>query len=167
MTESDAPSGDSKATKRSGDFKAKLILLAAVAVVGGVFYVNRLRDPAMPEGFITDLEAAREKARDEIRPLLILFWSPKVDKTATRHLLGEKGLPHKSVVEAIEKGKYVCVGVKLGRQLDSDPARKYKITRVPTLVVLSSMGIELARLEGGVGHGQIEPMLAEALKKGL
>ncbi|HET6430514.1 MAG TPA: hypothetical protein VFJ30_19035 [Phycisphaerae bacterium] len=162
MTQSDAPSQSPTPRKRSSNRHAKLVLLAAVLIVLAFFYVKSIRDPDMPKGFTTDLAAARQKARGEIRPMLILFWSPKVETTATGHLLGEKGLPHKSVVEAIEKGKYICVAVKLDRNLQSAPAKEFQITRVPTLLVLSSMGAERARLEGSVGHASIEAALVES-----
>jgi len=161
MTGSDSQNESPAPPRRSSNRKAKLVLLAAILVLCGVFYMMDIREPPMPEGFTTNLEAARKLARDEIRHMLILFWSPKVDKTATAHLLGEKGLRHKPVVEAIKRGRYVCVAVKLDQKLDSDLAKEFKITRVPTLMVLSSMGLERQRIEGSTGHAAIQAMLVK------
>ena len=162
-TESPVPGDQGAASKRARERKAKLVLLGAIALVAGAIYVIHLLPVSMPDPFTDDLAAAQKIARDDIRPMLVLFWTPRVNTEATRHVLGPKGLRYRSVQEAIKSGNFVCVAVELDRKLDeSDLAKEYKITTVPTLVVLSSMGAERDRLEGREGHDDMETMLSKA-----
>ncbi|MCK4602391.1 MAG: hypothetical protein KAU28_07980, partial [Phycisphaerae bacterium] len=95
-----------------------------------------------------DLDAAMEQAADEKRPLLVFFMgSPPSDTT---HRLAKGTLGRPGNIRAIRKGDFLCIVAKTS--LKSDLATKYKITTLPTLLILSPAGKEQNRREGFIGE---------------
>ena len=133
---------------KTADRRTKIIFLVVLAVAAALVYVLlQRRTPGFnwPE----DLDKALEQARARQRNVLVFFTgSPKSD-TARR--LIQTTL--RKNVRSIAKQQVVKVNVSLDRELNSDLAARYKISSLPTFVLLSPEGKELNRREGFVGEG--------------
>lgn len=133
---------------KTADRRTKIAFLVVMVVAAAFVYVLlQRRTPGFnwPE----DLDKALEQARTRQRNVLVFFTgSPKSDiaKQLIRKTL-RKNAP------MIAKQRVVKVNVSLDRELKSDLAARYKISSLPTFVLLSPEGKELNRREGFVGEG--------------
>ena len=158
MSQSDSPQAGQAEKKSSTDRWVKLGFLAAVIIVAAVIYIRHRVGVGPGEAWRSDLDATLAEARKSNRPVLVLF-RPKALDEDTNFVSGEKGLTCPSVREAVEKGNYPCVEVKLGGALTSTAAAKYKVRKLPTVIVLSPQGKVLEREPGRVGHARLAEML--------
>jgi len=140
----------SKPAKRAADRRVKLgFLVAAIAMgVGVYFYLQRGR--MILRTWSTDLERARRQAKSEDRRLLLFFMSSPPGET-TRRMAGTT-LKKPRNRKAIAEGKFIPVKVELDTSLKGDLARRYRIRKLPTMLILSPAGEELNRREGMIGE---------------
>ncbi len=136
--------------KFSMDRLIKLGFIAAVILAGVLIYLNQRGGRKL--GWGTDLDWALRAARKSKRSVLIYFTSNPRSATGEWNIGGtlRKG------AQTIEELKLFCVEVKLPVSLDNDLARKYRITKLPTMVLLDPYGKELNRRVGKVGQMEFQ-----------
>jgi len=100
------------------------------------------------KGWDDDFEAALKQSKAENRNLLIFFTSSRPSHTARR--LSQTTLAKPNGKKAIKDGNFICVIV--GTSLKSETARRYRINKLPTMVILTPRGTELNRREGFIGQ---------------
>jgi len=123
----------------------RLFLLATVAAVVAVYLLQR-SGPGMPD-WPGDLPAVLVRAKAENRPVLVFFHSSPPSATAQR-------LASTTIVmnaAAIQKGRFLTARVAVPG-LGSDIARQYRLTELPTLILLDRSGKETNRRTGFVGE---------------
>jgi hypothetical protein len=141
-----------KPAKRTSDYRAKLgFIVAAIAICVAVyFYIQRGR--MVLRSWTTDLEKALQQARSEDRRLLLFFMSSPPSETTRRMAGTTLKKPHNT--KAIAKGGFIPVKVVVDTSLKSDLARRHKIRKLPTMLILSPAGEELNRRDGMIGEMQ-------------
>ena len=164
MSHSDSSPEDPARKKSSTDRWVKFGFLAVVLIVAAVIYIRHRVGVGSGEAWRTDLDATLAEARKSNRPVLVLF-RPKALDDDTNFVRGEKGVTYPSVRKAVENGNYLCVEVKLDEALTSAAARKYKLKKLPTVIVLSPAGKVLQRAAGRVGHADLVRMLTAGAKQ--
>ena len=121
-------------------------VVVSLVVVALVYFKQRggtgLRD------WGTDLPAALSQAAAENRPVLVFFTGKAISEEARRLIANT--IPKNA--QAIEEGKFIKVVVKLDSSLDSETAKRYKITSLPTMLVLAPDGAEKNRRVGFIGE---------------
>ena len=137
-----AASSHRKATHRKG----KLIFIGAIAVVALVVYMTQRSGSELPN-WPGNLQAALEKAKQEHRKVLVFFAANPPSTTARR--MAKMTLPKNAA--AIRKGRFITVLVRT-ESPRSDLARRYKLKRLPTFLLLDAAGVELNRRVGFVGE---------------
>ncbi len=120
-----------------------LLILVAIAVT--VWFVQKR---GLPLDWPDDFNAAIRQAKQENRRLLVLFVSDSPNEDARK--LAKITLVATENRDAIEKGSFIKV--KVETDLKSDVAKKYRITTLPTMLILSSDGKELNRREGYISQ---------------
>lgn len=132
---------------KTADHRIKIVFLVVLAVAAALVYVLlQRRTPGFnwPE----DLDKALEQGRTRQRNVLVFFTSSP--KSATARRLIQTTLRKNAAMIARER--VVKVNISLDRELKSDLAARYKISSLPTFVLLSPEGKELNRREGFVGE---------------
>ena len=124
----------------------KLVFLLAVVAIG-IFVWLSYRTPPLA-GFSSDLEGAIEKAKAEGRNIVLLFINNPAS-TQDRFLM-DRIIAKRDNLQALEKGNYLRV--RRSTSLRSELARRYKLTQLPTVLLLGPNGQELNRREGSVGE---------------
>jgi hypothetical protein len=130
--------------------RAKLIFLAVVAVPALVIYVLLQRDPQILAGWSEDLDAVCRRAAAESRKVVVIFHASPPGSTTRQ--LATTTLAKGHNIKAIEEGRFLRARVRLDTALQSATARKYKISRLPTVLLLGPDGAELNRREGMIGE---------------
>jgi hypothetical protein len=145
-----------KATSSSGrpgkarpDRWVKLGFLVVALVVAGVLVVRSRSKPLLPD-WDDDLPAALTQARQGDRKVLVMFHGSPPGETARR--LATTTLRKEDNLRAIRDGKFLRVEVTLPTSLDSDAARRYRIRKLPTMLILTPSGQEWNRREGMIGE---------------
>lgn len=159
MSQSDSRREGQARKESSTDRWVKLGFLAVVVIVAAAIYIRGRAGTSPGQGWRSDLEAALAEAKKSDRPVLVLFRPEALDED-TNFVMGEKGLRQASVNRAVKGGNYLCVEVKLDAALTSTAAVKYKLTKLPTVIVLSPEGEVLQRESGRVGHADLVEMLS-------
>ncbi len=142
MTDNQIADTGSKTANR----RTKIAFLVVLAVAAALVYVLVQRNTPgfnWPE----DLDKALEQARARQRNVLVFFTSSP--KSAIARRLIQTTL-HKNA-GAMAKERVIKVNVSLDT-VNSDLAARYKISSLPTFVLLSPEGKELNRREGFVGE---------------
>lgn len=137
-----------KQTVTSKRGRKHLILFVCIIIIAVAFvqYLQR-RGPRL-EGWTDRLDAALNQGRRENRPLLVFFMGSVPGATARR--LAGGTLEKSANREAIADGRFIKVKVMLSSA--SELAGRYKITELPTMVLLSPEGNELNRRSGFIGE---------------
>lgn len=144
--ENTAPAGTEN-LKREKRTKTILILLIIAAMAG--LYVFNQRQELNIEGWGKDLDAALARAKTENNPVVILFVNKSQTPTA-RDL--QKRIDRPGNRKALKNGNYITVIVPLDNSLDSELAKKYKISSLPTLLLLKPNGEEHNRAPSNIGE---------------
>jgi hypothetical protein len=137
-----------------------------VAVLIGTLVWKYLQTETFMKGWPEDLTAALADAKQTDRRVLVVFISNPPNNEAIRNANVALGKPQNR--KAIEQGKFARVKVTVNN-LDGDIARQYKLTHLPTTMILAPDGKELNRREGMVGevpflHGFLDLTEIEAPK---
>ena len=141
---------NTNSAKKSGAERwIKLAFLAAL-IMGAfaVWWVQR--SGTTLKGWGRDLEAALQTARQEDRPVLALFVSDPPG--TTKRWLKNDIISKQANRKAVRKGKFIPVEVALETSLDSETAKRFRVRKLPTLMVIGPDGRERNRREGKVGE---------------
>lgn len=120
-----------------------------VAVVVGIWIYTNLQNDTLLKDWPENLNAALADANQTNRRVLVVFISNPPNDDAFKNAKYAFGKPQNQ--RAIQDGKFARVKVTVN-SLDSDLARRYKLTRLPTMMILDAKGNELNRREGVVGE---------------
>lgn len=129
-----------KSTKRT------LFLVAVLLAIVAIWYIQR-RGPELPD-WGSDLGNALQVAQSANRKVvLFLMSSPpgEIDRWLVKATLAQPGNQ-----QALNKAN--VVKVKLETSLNSDLAKKYRVTELPTMLLLDPAGKELNRRAGKIGE---------------
>lgn len=140
---------EAKAAKSSRDRWIKIGFVLVLAAVAVAIYSFQRRDLRI-EGWGNDLNAALTRAKAENRMVVVFFVSTPPSDTARE--IAQRRIPKPDNVQALKDGNFIPVVVSLDNELKSDPAMKYKLTTLPTLMVLRPDGTERNRHEGMIGE---------------
>lgn len=130
---------------KTADRRTKIVFLVVLAVAAALVYVLlQRRTPGFnwPE----DLDKALEQART--RPNVLVFFTSSPKSLTARQLIQTT---LRKNVRTIAQQRVVKVNVSLDT-VNCDLAARYKISSLPTFVLLSPEGKELNRREGFVGE---------------
>jgi hypothetical protein len=134
---------------KNNDRRAKMAFLVVAILVAGVVYFLFQSGEEILKNWPADFNATLADANQTGRNVLVVFLSnpPNDDSVfvATTTLTKPKNR------QAIEAGKFARVKTVVN-DLNGPLAGKYKLTKLPTLMVLDSKGKEVARAEGRVGE---------------
>ncbi len=138
-----------------------------VAVAVGIWIYMYLQNDTLLKGWPEDLSAALADAKQTNRRVLVFFIGNPPNTDAV--WMAGNTLDKSQNKTAIEQGRFARVKVVVN-SLDSDLARRYKLTRLPTMMILAPDGSELNRREGKVGevpflHGFLDMAEIEAPRK--
>ena len=131
--------------KRSADRRVKLIFFVVVIVIASVAYYFQRQGPAL-SGWGDNLDAALKRSRQDDRPVLVLFFRDPPSETFRK--LKKSVLDKSASVEAMAKGKFIRVKIKLNAHLDSNLAKTYQIRELPTMLIIGPDGKERNRRKG-------------------
>ena len=142
------PTSSQPPAKRKMDRRVKLafviILLGGIALI----WVHQRRGPSL--GWGEDLDAALEQAKDDNRPVLVFFMSSPMGELAKKNI--RHTLAKKSNRQAITDHKCITVKVTLDTALKDPLAKKYRIDKLPTMLLLGPNGKERNRRVGFIGE---------------
>jgi hypothetical protein len=132
--------------RKWGDRKIKLAFLALTIVVVGMIVLWQRNTP-LP-GWGENLNAALAQAKVENRPVLAFFVSSPLDDIS--RMLTKNTIPKNK--KAIQQGRFIKVVVRVSNLAKSEPAQRFKITSLPTMLVIGPDGVETNRREGNIGE---------------
>jgi thioredoxin-like negative regulator of GroEL len=110
--------------------------------------------PAGDPGWESNLPSALARAKQAGKPVLVdvaAEWCGPCQKLAA-------AFRDPQVAAALQRG---FVAVKIDADADAATARKYKVSGLPTLLVLSADGKELARTSGAMSAADLRAWLAK------
>jgi len=147
--------------RKSADRRVKLGFLLVVLVAVAVVAYFQLSGPSMPDEWGDDLDAALAAAAgaDPPRKVLVFVGSfpvGTVEKDLIRTTLSKK--QNIAVRRDFER-------VRLTLDRDAGWARRYGVTRAPTMLVLSADGARFAKREGFIGEADFPAFLESPLKE--
>ena len=119
-----------------------LALLLAVVIVGYI----QFRGPKL--GWSDDLEQALSKAKAEGRYVVVFVRSFPISATGKWMVSGT--LSKDGNKKALEKGNFLLVEIRLDRS--SDWAKKYGVTKTPTMLLIAPDGEKFHKAEGKIGE---------------
>ena len=146
--------GSSPRRKSSIDRLVKVGFLVAVVAGGVVIYFHQLEPAELDWG--REPEETLAKARKTNRPV-VLFFTAERQNEETRRMI-EKSLTHNTVKSELAERKYLTAVIE-DDSMKSDLARRYGVTTLPCLVVLSPQGELRHRDSGYLGHATVVDML--------
>lgn len=119
-------------------------VVVVIVVVGALSFKHRSM-PA-PRGWTENLNEALHQARTEGRKTVVLFVDHPIGYYGRK--LIQTTLRKPGNRNAIVKGQFVAVMVRLKGKAKKDLMAKYKLSDLPTLLLLDPRGKELNRREG-------------------
>jgi len=135
--QSPAPSQDAEARDRKAalDRKVKLGFLAVVVAGAVIIYFHQRTGPQLSWPKAT--EAMLAKAKKNARPVALFFMARDPDGE-TRKMIADC-LLHDLAKNQLKKNKYLAA-VVVDTEMKSPLAKRFKVTKLPTLVVISAKG---------------------------
>ncbi len=130
-----------------------LVLLLAVVIIGYM----QFRGPRL--GWSGDLEQALSAAKAEGRCVVVFVRS--FPTSATGKWMVSKTLSKGRNKEALEKGNFLLVEIRLDRS--SDWAKKYGVTKTPTMLLIAPDGEKFHKAEGKIGETDFRHKFLKAL----
>jgi len=141
---------DDPASRNARDRRAKLAFVAIALVVAGAVYWWVQRNPRILTGWSEDLDAALKQAAAENRKAALIFHANPPG--ATTRWLAKNTLAKSDNRKALDRGEFLRIRVKLNTALNSPTATRFKIRKLPTMLLLGPDGKELNRREGKIGE---------------
>jgi len=143
--------------KSTLDKRVKLGFLV-LAIVGAVLiYLHQRQDPQL--GWPTATAPMLDKARADARPVVVFFMPHKPDGE-TRKMIA-LSLLHGMTQKQLKKLNYVTALV-LDTKMTSSLAKRFKVEKLPTLVIISPKGEQYKEnVTGFVGPAALKEMLGE------
>ena len=138
------------ASRSARDRRTKLAFVAIALVVAGVVYWWVQRNPRILTGWSEDLDATLKQAAAENRKAAVIFHANPPG--ATTRWLAKNTLAKSDNRKALDRGEFLRVRVKLNTALNSPTATRFKIRKLPTVLLLGPDGKELNRREGKIGE---------------
>jgi len=143
MNQQDDSSQPSAPQQRTA--RGKMIFLAVVAVAVVVIYISQQSGVELPD-WPGDVDKALAQGKSEDRRIL-LFFAGKSPSEEARWMSRKTLAKNRS---RIKKDKLICVLVRGGR--NTETAKRYKVSALPTFILLDPQGNELNRRIGRVGE---------------
>ena len=153
----DRDDSQSRPAAKSGRDRWIKLAFAAVAVAALILVWQLQRTKLRIPGWGKDVQAALAQARNEGRPVLAFFIADPPSATARR--MAKTTLSRGANKQAIKQGRFIRV-VVVG-SLASDLAKRYKVSQLPTMVIISPQGRLIKSQPGFIGE---VPFRAEFLK---
>ena len=122
--------------------------LLAIFVAATIVYFHQRKGPPSLEEWIP-LDTAQAQAKAENRPILVLVTEDPPAQTTKDMLRTTLRRPENK--EAINKGRFIQARLVV-ESASSSLAAKYKITALPTMIILDADGKELNRRTGFIGE---------------
>ena len=137
------------AKKSSKDRWVKLAFIVVVLAALIFLALHQRKGPEL-KGWKKDLPAALREAKETNRPVLVYFTSGPRSHVGEWNVRNTLRKPENR--KAIKEGNYIRVEAKLSTSLDSETAKKYRITDMPTMLLLAPDGKERNRRVGKIGE---------------
>ena len=147
MTDTEKSDAAPPVDKARRERRTKIIFLLITLLIVAVIYKLQRTDTRLA-GWSKDLNASMTQAVRENRPLLVLFDSDP-PSTTSRNLVAttiEKNIKY------IDDGKFICVAVSVDTGLKDPVSRRYRLSLLPTMLIIGPDGIEKNRREGIIGE---------------
>ncbi|MCE5276724.1 MAG: hypothetical protein ABFD92_06595 [Planctomycetaceae bacterium] len=152
--------------KHSGPSKRGKWIFALAAIAIAVFIVlHQRRSPPMPPGdwiVETNPAAVLPKAKEQNRKVLMFFASKPWLQGSNEEFMINVTLTKNR--QNIAKANVICVYVPVGNLQDSPVAKEFRITQLPTSLLLSPNGIEIRRGEGRIGQSDFNKIVLDGQK---
>ena len=130
-----------------------------VLIVGVVLIYLYQRNPTTGLDWSKDYDAVLKEGPDQQKPVILLFMASPPG--ADTKLLVRKIQSKSSIGNALKKHDYLKAVAIVSNNLQKDDiARKFKIKKLPTVIVFSPKGDEVDRREGYFGDGEMVKLLA-------
>ncbi len=126
-----------------------------LGVVGVVTYLQ-LRGPML--GWPDDLTEALAQARRENRRVVVLVRSFPASNACKRMV--QTTLAKAENKAALEEGKFILVEIRFAR--DADWAKRYEVSRTPTMLVIAPDGKRFHKQEGFIGETAFRDVFLKA-----
>ena len=135
----------------------KRCFLLAILLAGIIVGYIQFRGPMLD--WPDDLEAALAKAKAENRAVVVFVRSFPVSATGKRMVLTTLSKRHNK--KTLEKGKFLLVEIRLNRS--ADWAKKYGVTKTPTMLLIAPDGEKFHKAEGMIGETDFSDVFLKAL----
>jgi thioredoxin-related protein len=145
MNDTNEKDSNEVVTPAKSNKKGRLILLLLILAVAVGIYMYQRRGLSIT-GWSNDIDAAMDQAKEKQRPVVVFFVAQTPSPIAEE--IKNKVIPKKGNQEALKKGKFIKVIFTVDSGLKSEAAKKYKLTKLPTLIAFDPSGKEYNRLEG-------------------
>ncbi len=140
----------------------KRCFILAILLAGVIVLYIQFRGPML--GWPDDLEAALAEAKAGRRSVVVFVRSFPVSATGKRMV--NTTLAKGRNKKALEKGEFLRVEIRLDRS--ADWAKKYGVTKTPTMLLIAPDGEKFHRQEGMIGETDFRDGFLKALaSKGL
>ena len=150
--------------KDKKDARIKLIFVAILIGVATVIYWQQRQPPELSANWSRDPAAAIKDGQDKGRPVVLFFMTDPANEATVRMIKDSLDTPQ--VARTLAAYNYCYAVAKVGRDLQSPLARKYEITALPAVVVISPTGTVVDKKMGVfIGHAEVSTMLEKV--KGL
>lgn len=136
----------------------KRCFLLAILLAGIIVGYIQFRGPML--GWSDDIDAALEKAKAENRSVVVFvrsFPAGDIDKRMVQTTLSKNK-------KALEKGNFLLVEIQLDRS--ADWAKKYGVTKTPTMLLIAPNGEIIRKKEGMIGETEFRDEFLKALTDG-
>ena len=148
------------AKKRTMDRRVKLGFAAVFVLVAGIVLYFQLRGPTLPRDWGDDLGKALAEARQASPPKKVVVFVKGFPASATDSWMIRTTLAKNR--KAL--GPYVKVALTL--DADAPWAKKYGVTRTPTMLLISPDGERFHKQAGKIGETDLrDEFLAAPLRK--
>jgi hypothetical protein len=148
-TQAAAPAAAGGTVRPSRDRAIKLVFVVATLAVMAMLFWSQRRSINVP-GWGEDLSAALSQAAAEGRSVVVFFAS--VPPGETERWLDKSVLRKPENVTALDKGRFLKVVVDVGNLSKSKLANRYRIAKLPTMLLIGPDGTERNRREGNLGE---------------
>lgn len=138
----------------------KRCFLLAILLAGIIVGYIQFRGPML--GWSDDMDSALANARAEDRSVVVFVRSFPISATGKRMVLTT--LSKSANKKALENGKFLCVEIRLDRS--SWWAKKYVVTRTPTMLLIAPDGEKFHKAEGMIGETEFRNEFLNALTGG-